>query len=220
MMLTDKVFSDRLEAGRLLAAALMRLELSQPLILALPRGGVPVAAMVAKALQAPLELLIVRKIGAPGHAELAVGAVAEGDSATVIDPETAHLSGATAPYIEREARVQREELDRRRRLYRAGRPALSVAGRTVVVVDDGIATGTTMRAALQALRLLKPAKLVLAVPVAAAQSLAGLRPLVDTVVCLSEPSFFGSVGAHYEQFPQLSDEEVLAWLRSNREGRT
>ena len=218
-MSTDEMFSDRLEAGRLLAAALARLALKDPLVLALPRGGVPVAAMVAKALQAPLDILIVRKIGAPGHAELAVGAVAEGDSSTVIDSQTAHLSGATGLYIEREARLQREELERRRSLYRAGRPALSVAGRTVVVVDDGIATGTTMRAALQALRQLKPATLVLAVPVAAAESLASLRPLVDTVVCLSEPAYFSCVGAHYQQFPQVSDEEVLAWLRSNQTGQ-
>ena len=188
-------FKDRSEAGRRLAAAVVRLGLVDPLVLALPRGGVPVAAEVARALHAPLDLLIVRKIGAPGQPELAVAAVAEGDPPTlVVDERTSRITDADDAYIEREARTQRAEIERRRTIYRRGRARLGVAGKAVVVVDDGIASGTTVRAALQALRRMRPTRLVLAVPVAPADTISELSPLVDDLVCLSQPAHFRSVG--------------------------
>ena len=214
-------FKDRAEAGRQLAAAVVRLglvhPLVHPLVLALPRGGVPVAAEVARALHAPLDLLIVRKIGAPGQPELAVAALAEGDPPTlVVDERTSQVTGADEAYIEREARTQRAEIERRRKAYRRGRSRIGVAGKSVVVVDDGIATGSTVRAALQALRRMQPARLVLAVPVAPADTLSALSPLVDDVVCLSQPAFFRSVGTYYADFHQVDDEEVIALLDAAR----
>ena len=210
-------FKDRGDAGRQLAVAVVRLGLVDPLVLALPRGGVPVAAEVARALRAPLDLLIVRKIGAPGQAELAVAAVAEGEPPTlVVDERTSQVTDADEAYIEREARTQRAEIERRRTTYRRGRARLGVAGKSVVVVDDGIATGSTVRAALQALRRMRPARLVLAVPVAPADTLSELSPLVDDVVCLSQPAFFRSVGTYYADFHQVDDEEVIALLDAAR----
>ena len=210
-------FKDRGDAGRQLAAVVNRLRLVDPLVLALPRGGVPVAAEVARALHAPLDLLIVRKIGAPGQPELAVAAVAEGDPPTVaVDEHTSRMTDADDAYIEREARTQRAEIERRRKTYRRGRPRLGVAGKSVVVVDDGIATGSTVRAALQALRRMRPARLVLAVPVAPADTISELSPLVDDVVCLSQPAHFRSVGTYYADFHQVDDEEVIALLDASR----
>jgi putative phosphoribosyl transferase len=204
------VFSDRVEAGRLLAQAVLALEVVDPVVLALPRGGVPVAAEVARALRAPLDLLLVRKIGAPAHRELAIAAVAEGPQAhVVIDAETLRMTGATEAYVEREAKVELREIARRRTAYLHGRPALPVEGKTVVLVDDGIATGTTVRAALQAVRLRKPARLVLAIPVAPQDVIAALRPDVDDLVCLSQPPYFHAVGVHYADFHQVSDDEVI-----------
>ena len=210
-------FKDRSEAGRRLAAAVVRLGLVDPLVLALPRGGVPVAAEVARALHAPLDLLIVRKIGAPDQPELAVAAIAEGDPPTVVvDERTARMTDADHAYIERESRSQRDEIERRRKAYRRGRSRLGIAGKSVVIVDDGMATGTTVRAAVQALRRMRPARLVLAVPVAPADTIAELSPLVDGVVCLSQPAFFGSVGAYYGDFHQVGDEEVTTLLDAAR----
>lgn len=208
------VFANRAVAGRLLARELLVLALPDPVVLALPRGGVPVAAAVADALHAPLDLLLVRKIGAPGHPELAVAAVADGPP--VIDRETARVTGATADYIEREAGFERLEVARRRSVYLQGRQPLPVEGRTAVVVDDGIATGTTVRAALLALRRRNPARLVLAVPVAPPEAVATLRGEVDDLVCLSQPAHFQAVGLHYADFHQVSDEEVLAILERHR----
>ncbi len=211
-------FKDRQEAGRQLAAAVVRLGPNEDcVVLALPRGGVPVAVEVARALHARLDLLIVRKIGAPGEPELAVAAIAEGDPPTVVvDDRTSRLTGADPAYIEREAKAQRDEIERRRQAYRRGLARPSVAGKTVVIVDDGIATGTTMRAAVQALRGLRPARLVLAVPVAAADAMAELSSLVDDVVCLAQPAFFGSVGTYYDDFRQVDDDEVIALLDAAR----
>ena len=210
-------FKDRGEAGRQLAAAVVSLGLVDPLVLALPRGGVPVAAEVARVLRAPLDLLIVRKIGAPGQPELAVAAVAEGDPPTVVvDERTSRMTDVDDAYVEREARTQRAEIERRRKTYRRGRARLGVAGKSVVVVDDGIATGSTVRAALQALRRMRPARLVLAVPVAPADTICELSPLVDDVVCLSQPAFFRSVGTYYADFHQVDDEEVIALLDAAR----
>ena len=210
-------FKDRGEAGRQLAAALVRLGLVDPLVLALPRGGVPVAAEVARALRAPLDLLIVRKIGAPGQPELAVAAMAEGDPPTVvIDERTSQVTEGDHAYIKREVRTQRAEIERRCKTYRCGRARLGVAGKTVVVVDDGIATGTTVRAALKALRRMRPAKVVLAVPVASDETIDELSKLVDDVVCLSQPGHFGSVGTYYTDFHQVDDAEVVALLDAGR----
>lgn len=210
-------FKDRAEAGRQLASAIVSLRLIDPLVLALPRGGVPVAVEVAHVLHAPLDLLIVRKIGAPGQPELAVAAIAEGDPPTVvIDERTSRLTDTDHSYVKREARTHRPEIERRCKLYRRDRARLDVTGRTVVVVDDGIATGTTMRAALKALRRMRPAKVVLAVPVASNSTLDELSKLVDDVVCLSEPGHFGSVGTYYADAHQVSDDEVIALLDATR----
>ncbi len=210
-------FKDRADAGRQLAAAVVRLGLVDPLVLALPRGGVPVAAEVALALCAPLDLLIVRKIGAPGQPELAVAAMAEGDPPTVVvDERTSQVTEGDHAYIKREVRTQRAEIERRCNTYRHGRARLGVAGKTVVVVDDGIATGTTMRAALKALRRMRPAKVVLAVPVASNHTIYELSKLVDDVVCLSQPGYFRSVGTYYADFHQVDDEEVIALLDASR----
>ncbi len=207
-------FDDRSDAGRQLADALLALNIGDAVVLALPRGGVPVAIEVARALRAPLDVLLVRKIGAPGQRELAVAAVAEGaGDDLVLDAETMAIAGASRRYVEREAVHERAEIARRRDAYRGGRAPLPIEGKTAVVVDDGIATGTTVRAALQALRRRHPARLVLAVPVAPPDTVALLRPLVDDLVCLRAPPEFHAVGQHYADFGQVSDEEVIAALQ-------
>jgi putative phosphoribosyl transferase len=214
LMLT---FRNRTEAGQLLGRHLQAMQLHDPVVLALPRGGVPVAAEVARALHAPLDLLLVRKIGAPHQPELAVAAVAE-DCVLVTDEQSMAWSGATDAYIARQAELQRAEIARRRQLYLAGRAPEPLGGRCAVVVDDGIATGSTARAALQALRRRGPARVVLAVAVAAPESLAALAPLVDEVVCLSQPPSFRAVGAHYENFEQVADEEVARLMSAHPAG--
>ena len=207
------MFPDRARAGRMLAREVVALNVRDPVVLALPRGGVPVAAEVARALQAPLDLLLVRKIGAPWHRELAVAAVAEGpEPEVVVDPETLGMTGATEAYVQREAQEELREIARRRRVYLRGRPPLPVEGRTAVVVDDGIATGTTVRAALQALRRRKPARVVLAIPVAPPDTVAMLRGEVDDLVCLAQPTDFRAVGVHYGDFHQVEDDEVTEIL--------
>ncbi len=209
-------FSNRDEAGRALAARLLTLHLREPIVvIALPRGGVPVAAVVARSLHAALDLLLVRKIGVPGEPELAVAAIAEGEPPElVIDEEVRRIAAVDATYIQAQVECESQELARRRQAYLSGRPRADVQGCTVIVVDDGIATGTTMRAALRALRRRRPARLVLAVPVAAADTLAVLRHEVDQVVCLAQPEPFRAVGLHYEDFEQVSDDEVIAALNA------
>lgn len=212
-----ETFADRAEAGRLLARRVLELHPVDPVVLALPRGGVPVAAEVADALGAPLDLLLVRKIGAPFHRELAVAAIAEGaGEEPFIDEETLRMTGATPDYVRREAEAERDENTRRRAAYLGGRAALPVEGRTAIVVDDGIATGTTVRAALRALRRRRPKRLVLAVPVAPPDTVERLRAEVDDLVCLAEPPYFYAVGAHYADFHQVSDDEVVATLRARQ----
>ncbi len=207
------VFANRTEAGRLLARELLARKLVDPVVLALPRGGVPVAAEVAVALHAPLDLLLVRKIGAPAHRELAVAAIAEGPQGElVIDRETLAMTGTTQAYVDREAKEELQEITRRRSIYLHNRAPVPVGGKTAIVVDDGIATGTTVRAALQSLRARKPARLVLAIPVAPPRVVAALRPEVDDLVCLSQPAYFYAVGVHYADFHQVSDDEVIATL--------
>ena len=207
-------FADRAAAGRLLGQRLHALGLQPPLIvLALPRGGVPVGAEVAQALQAPLDLLLVRKIGAPWQPELALAAVVEGDPPDiVVDAPVQRGLGTHTEYIEAQAALQLREIARQRQAYLSGRPAAPVQGSTVIVVDDGMATGTTMRAALKALRRRRPAALVLAVPVAPRDTLEQLRGEVDQVVCLETPYPFFAVGEHYLRFAQVEDDEVIAAL--------
>jgi putative phosphoribosyl transferase len=206
----NRIFTDRIAAGRELAEQLRSLHVPDPVVLALPRGGVPVAAEVARALGAPMDLILVRKIGVPWQPELAVAAIVDGgDPQLVIDEEVQRMARIGRDYIDRESKVQLREIERRRVLYLHGRAPLPVAGRSAIVVDDGIATGTTVRAALKALRRRKPARLVLAVPVAPAETIAALRREVDDVVCLSQPEDFRAIGLHYEDFHQLEDREVI-----------
>lgn len=210
-------FADRRAAGRELADAAAALELVDPVVLALPRGGVPLGYEVAMRLKAPLDILLVRKIGAPGHEEYGIGALVDGASPQiVIDEQIARMVGANRDYIEREVARQLAEIERRRALYRTG-PPISLAGRTVIVVDDGIATGGTVKAALKGLAKTGAGKIVLAVPVAPRSALDELRPLCDEVICLSTPEPFYAVGAHYGDFDQTSDEEVIGLLAAARE---
>lgn len=205
-------FADRRSAGRALADALEQLDIDDPLVLALPRGGVPVAYEVARQLKAPLDILLVRKIGAPGHEEYGIGALVDGaNPQIVIDEEIARMVGATPAYLEREVERQLQELERRRAAYRSG-PPISPEGRNVILVDDGIATGGTVKAALQALSKSHAAKVVLAVPVAPRSALQELRGMCDEIVCPVVPEPFYAVGAHYSDFAQTSDEEVVQLL--------
>jgi predicted phosphoribosyltransferase/dienelactone hydrolase len=204
-------FRDRREAGRALARDLAGLAGEQPIVVALPRGGVPVGFEVAKALGARLEVFAVRKLGAPSNPEYGVGAVAE-DGTAVLDRQAAVAVGMSSQTLG--AVVEREVAELRRRVerYRAGRPMLSLAGRTVVLVDDGIATGVTDLAAVRAVRKLSPRRIVLAVPVAAPESLRHLAAEADEVVCPHIPRDFGGVGRWYEDFSQVTDEQVLDLL--------
>lgn len=204
------IFADRRDAGRQLAGALRRFRDADPIIMALPRGGVPVAVEVAKALEAPLDLLIVRKIGAPGHSELGIGAVVDGsDPQIVLNEEAMRFVAPPAGYVEAEMQRQLREIEARRQKYLAGRRALPIAGRTVIVVDDGIATGGTVRVALRAMSRAGAARVILAVPVAPPDTLDALQADAGEIICLSTPDPFFSVGEHYASFEQTSDEEVI-----------
>lgn len=206
-------FSDRTEAGRQLAKALARYKGQPVCVFALPRGGVQVAAEIAEALGAPLDLLLVRKIGATMQPELAVGAVVDGGTPIVVrNDEVIRATGTSEAAFNRICKQELAEIERRRKRYVQNRPALSPEGKIAIVVDDGIATGATMRAALQATRKRHPKKLVLAVPVAAAESLDALRAEVDEIVCLEVPEHFGALGYFYVDFHQLSDEDVIDTL--------
>jgi len=206
-------FLDREDAGRQLAERLAVMELRRPLIFALPRGGVPVAVEVAQRLKAPLDLALVRKIGAPGNPEVALGAIVEGDEAqVVINEDVRRLSGADIEYLEDAYAEQLVELERRRKRYVGDRTRLSPKGRTVVVVDDGLATGATMKVALTALRRNGAARIVVALPVAPVRALEELGDYADDVVCLTPATEFRGVGAFYRDFHQLTDEETIALL--------
>jgi putative phosphoribosyl transferase len=208
-------FRDRRDAGRKLAAALQYLKQSDPVILALPRGGVPVAFEVAQSLHARLDVLLVRKIGAPGFAELGLGAIAEGrEHYCVINDDLAQRAHASEQYLEEEKQRQLTEMARRRERYRGGRELVDLQDRTVIVVDDGMATGGTMKVALQAIAAAKPEQLLFAVPVAPNQTLAELCDLADDGVCLLSPDDFRAVSQYYENFDQTSDEEVIELLQA------
>ncbi|MBZ6078763.1 phosphoribosyltransferase [Microvirga puerhi] len=206
-------FRDRDHAGAQLAARLATMQLADPVVLALPRGGIPVALPIAAALHAPLDLLLVRKIGVPSQPELAAAAVVDGaHPEIVLNRPVMAMIGLNDDEIDELAQPELWELERRRKVYLKGREPLPVEGRTAIVVDDGIATGTTVRAALAALRRRRPARLVLAVPVAPAETIDALRPLVDDVVCPVMPSDFYAISPFYEEFHQLSDAEVTRML--------
>ncbi len=207
------LFHDRADAGRKLAAALAAYKGENCIILALPRGGVPVAAEVAAALHAPLDLILVRKIGAPLQPELAIGAVVDGGAPIIVrNPELIKLSGTSPREFDTICASEQVEIERRRKRYLSGIRPLDPKSRVTIVIDDGIATGATMRAALQATRKRGPKKLVLAVPTAPLDTLESLRAVVDEIVCLDSPEPFGAVGYYYENFDQVSDEEVTATL--------
>ena len=206
-------FADRSEAGRRLAGKLSHLKDRRPVVLALPRGGVAVGFEIAQMLDAPLDIVLVRKIRVPWQPELALGAVTDGASPeTFIDRDLAAALRVPESYIRDETARQLAEIERRRESYCAGRAAVEIAGRAAIVVDDGIATGATMRVALQAVRRRAPARLVLAVPVAPPDTLAALRESVDEAVCLETPAGLGAIGYYYRDFHQLSDGEVTDLL--------
>ncbi|WP_445505252.1 phosphoribosyltransferase [Microvirga sp. G4-2] len=213
----DLSFRDRSDAGRQLVPLLMAYAADDVVVLALPRGGVPVAFEVAKALRAPLDLIFVRKIGAPGHAEYGVGAVVDGaHPQVVLNEEALGFVGVPPGYIEEETQRQLQEIERRRQHYLAGRQPVDVRGRVAIVVDDGIATGSTVRAALKGLAQVRPARLILAVPVAPKDAVNRLRAEADEVICLMTPEPFYAVGQHYDDFRQTSDREVTTLLDEAR----
>ncbi|HXE53206.1 MAG TPA: phosphoribosyltransferase family protein [Tepidisphaeraceae bacterium] len=216
MTIHTRPFRDRFEAGRVLAAELPQYaSRTDVLVFALPRGGMPVAFEVARALRAALDVFVVRKLGAPAHEELAMGAIASG-GIRVINPSVVHLLGITQDEIDEVARAEESELSRREREYRGDRPPARVSDRTVILIDDGLATGATMRAAAAALRPQHPAELVVAVPVAAAETCDEFRADVDRIVCAMTPEPFRAVGLWYENFEQTTDDEVRNLLERAR----
>lgn len=211
-------FRDRKDAGRQLAAMLTRYQDESPWVLGLPRGGVPVAYEVAQALKAPLDVWVVRKVGAPGQPELGVGAVAEG-GALFLDRRMVRSLGFSETEVMRTAEREAEEVAARVARFRGTHPPPELEGRTVIVVDDGVATGGTVRAAIQALRERRPGRIILAVPVGAVESLESLSELVDDLVCVYPAEYMMAVGEFYEDFRQTSDEEVRTLLSRAREER-
>ena len=206
-------FRDRVEGGRLLGAELNRRfgHRADALVLALPRGGVPVGFEVAEALNAPLDVFIVRKLGVPGQEELAMGAIASG-GVRVLNREVIRYASISDRVIDTEAKAEQQELERREKSYRGVRPPIDVAGKTVFVVDDGLATGSTMCAAVLALRNMNAHEVIVAVPVAAKETCLEFRSIADDIICLRTPSPFQAVGLWYDNFGQTTDEEVHALL--------
>jgi putative phosphoribosyl transferase len=211
------LFGDRTDAGRQLAARLMKYAgRSDVLVLALPRGGVPVALEVARVLHAPLDVFLVRKLGLPGHPELAMGALATG-GIRILNEDVVRNLRIPDEVIDAVAAGEQEELERRERVYRGGRPAPDVRGRIVILVDDGLATGSTMRAAVAALRRQGPARIIVAVPVGAPDTCAEFQDEADEAICVRAPEPFYAVGLWYDDFSQISDEEVHDLLERARE---
>lgn len=216
--MTRRYFVDRVDAGRRLAVKLRRYAAESPIVLGLPRGGVPVAYEVARELDAPLDVCVVRKLGAPIQPELGIGAVAE-DGAIHVDRETMALVGVSQPELDELVATKRAEVAQRVAKFRRGEPPIPVRDRTVLVVDDGIATGGTARAALQTLRARGAARIVLAVPVAAAETLDALLPVADEIVCLHAEEEFYAVGLWYEDFTATTDDDVVELLDRARAER-
>jgi predicted phosphoribosyltransferase len=207
-------FRNRSEAGRRLALALAGYKEQEPTILALPRGGVAIAAEVAAALDAPLDLILVRKVGVPFQPELAMGAVVDGGAPIIVrNEDVIRLADIDESEFKRICDSELAEIERRRQRYLGSRQRADVSGRTAIVVDDGIATGATTRAALRATRIRNPEKLVLAVPVAPTDTVAELRSEADEVICLEDHEFFGAIGTYYADFSQVSDETVIDILK-------
>jgi putative phosphoribosyl transferase len=211
-------FEDRRDAGRRLAGKLSRFEDEQTVVFALPRGGVPVGYEISRALDAPLDVFVSRKLGAPGQPEFGIGAVAAG-GVRVLNQDVVRRLGIPDDYVQEITAQELAEVGRRLRYFRGQRPETEVVGRTVILVDDGLATGVTARAAVQALRLRKPRHLVLAAPVCAAQTADLFRTAVDELVCLESPSDLGAIGFWYRNFEQTSDEEVVELLERARSER-
>jgi putative phosphoribosyl transferase len=212
-----RTFRDRRQAGQLLAAHLGAYAgRDDVIVLALPRGGVPVAFEIARALHAPLDVFTVRKLGVPGHEEWGFGAIATG-GVRVLDDDLVDRLGLPVRVIEHITDLERRELGRRERAYRGDRPAPAVTGKTVIVVDDGLATGASMRAAVRALRALRPAAIVVAVPTGARETCQTLRSEVEALICVSMPEPFYAVGSQYRDFQPTSDEEVCQLLASARD---
>jgi len=207
-------FKNRSDAGRKLAKALASYKEQQPVILALPRGGVTVAVEIAAALNAPLDLILVRKIGVPFQPELAMGAVVDGGAPIIVrNEDVIRLAGIDESEFKAICDTELAEIDRRRQRYLGSRQRADINGHTAIVIDDGIATGATTRAALRATRMRDPKRLVLAVPVAPMSAVAELRSEADDVICLEDHEFFGAIGAYYADFNQVSDDEVIEVLK-------
>ncbi|WP_340121649.1 phosphoribosyltransferase [Methylobacter svalbardensis] len=210
------LFRDKTEAGRILADRLAAYaNYPDTMVLALPRGGVPVAFEVAEALNLPLDIFVVRKLGLPGHEEFAIGAIASG-GARVLNQDLIRQLSLSDEIIEHIVAREQRELERRERTYRGQRPMLDVRDRTIIIIDDGLATGSSMRAAIAALRQKRPAKLIVAVPVGARMTCSELEALADEVICLETPENFSAVGLWYRDFSQTTDEEVIDLLERNR----
>lgn len=212
-----QIFKDRTDAGQKLAEKLFEYKKNRPLVLALPRGGVPVGYEVAKALGAPLDTIVARKIGAPSNPEFGVGAIAPGD-VLVLNAETLHSFGLKQEDLDRIIKQEKQELERRVIRYKSGEWSKNIPINTIIVVDDGLATGVTTRAALESVKAAyEPKKLIFASPVCARQSLGSLKPYADKIVCVLEPENLMAIGEWYEDFPQTSDEEVLHYLNKAHE---
>lgn len=210
-------FKNREDAGIKLASELSDYAGSRDLlVLALPRGGVPVAYEVAGRLNAPLDVFLVRKLGVPGREELAMGSIAHGD-VTVVNKDIVEALGISRADIERVSEIEKRELERREKLYRGDKPFPRIKDRIIILVDDGLATGASMRAAVKALKGYNPAKIVVAVPTGALSTCRSLGKEVDNVVCVESPEYFGSVGSRYLEFPQVSDQEVTGLLHKRYE---
>jgi putative phosphoribosyl transferase len=208
----SRAFADRRAAGRLLSERLTSYSARHDVVvMGLPRGGVPVAFEVAQALSAPLDVFLVRKLGAPGHEELAMGAIASG-GVVVVNDEVVRALRISPDTVSAEVESEREVLTRREAIYRGGRPPLDVQGKTVILIDDGLATGSTMRAAVTALRQKGPARIVVAVPVGAASTCAEFEEIADECVCVIAPENFRAVGLWYDDFAQTSDDQVCDLL--------
>lgn len=210
------IFKDRLEAGQRLAKALEKYKRQKDtIILALPRGGVVVGFEVAKTLELPLDLVVPRKIGAPGNPEFAIGAITE-EGEGIFNEAVIRDYGISKEYIDKTVEEEKKEAQRRLKAYRGDRPPLNLVEKTVIIVDDGIATGLTMRAAIKSCKNKDPKKIVVAVPCGAKDSIDQIKQEVDEVVCLHAPIFFGAVGAFYENFEQTTDEEVIELMKKSK----